>query len=68
MEMTLDYETTRRMVTCPSGGVDFQPLLDRLDETTNLDLYTMSTDWYTIGRQFIMKCKGTKGDLLVTWN
>ena len=63
MDLTMNYQHVRDFV----DSHNWDQLLEALNLKTNLDLYSVSTDWYKLGRQFILKAKGAKGDLIISW-
>ena len=59
MDITIDYEMAKTL------GVE--KLLTYLEDFyPELDLYSISTDWAD-DRQYIAKCRGSKGDLIISW-
>jgi len=42
-------------------------IMELLNSITNFDLYTMSLDWRE-SVDYILKCKGAEGDVLVYWS
>jgi len=42
-------------------------ILELLNSITKFDLYSMSTNWRN-SDEYILKCKGANGDVLVYWN
>lgn len=63
MELAMDYQTLRTI--CIKLGRDkfFNMFCDMYK---NLDFYTMSVDWMD-NKQYILKFKGSCGDLIVSW-
>ena len=42
-------------------------ILELLDSITKFDLYDMSLDWRE-SAEYILKCRGADGDVLVYWS
>ena len=42
-------------------------IIELLNSITKFDLYSMSLDWRE-SAEYILKCKGAEGDVLVYWN
>lgn len=69
MEITLDYAATKAF----AEDKGMQALLEALDRKASilaghaLELYSLSLDWLRIGPQFILKAKGARGDVIVSW-
>ena len=59
MEMTLNYELMKHKTD--------QQIMTQLNQLSELQLFSMSSDWRE-NRKYILKLKGSKGDLLVYWN
>jgi len=42
-------------------------IIELLNSITKFDLYSMSLDWRE-SAEYILKCKGAEGDVLVYWS
>ena len=42
-------------------------IIELLNSITKFDLYSMSLDWRE-SEEYILKCKGAEGDVLVYWS
>jgi len=59
MEFTLNRYTFLKLTN--------NEIMELLNSITKFDLYTMSLDWRK-SAEYILKCKGAEGDVLVYWS
>ena len=59
MEITLNRNTFLKLSN--------DEIIELLNSITKFDLYTMSLDWRE-SAEYILKCKGANGDVLVYWS
>jgi hypothetical protein len=62
VDIELDYDET---VNLFKKGTNDE-FLDYLNDVCDYDLYSFSLDWIQ-NRRYVLKAKGTKGDLVVRW-
>jgi len=58
MEFTLNRNTLLKLSN--------DEIMELLNSITKFDLYSMSLDWRK-SEEYILKCKGAEGDVLVYW-
>lgn len=64
MEIKMDIKTARKLV----DALDWDGFIAHFKNTYDeLDLYRCGTSWYG-NSKYICKIRGTRGDLLITWN
>ena len=59
MEFTLNRNTLLKLTN--------DEIMELLNSITKFDLYSMSLDWRK-STEYILKCKGANGDVLVYWS
>jgi len=59
MEFTLNRNTFLKLTN--------DEIIELLNSITKLDLYSISLDWRN-SAEYILKCKGANGDVLVYWS
>lgn len=64
----MEIEASRVAFRSIVDTLGWDALLAALDTFGGLELYSVSQDWYIYdSRRFVLKAKGARGDLIVTW-
>lgn len=58
MNFKLNYETLCKLTN--------EEIMSLFETLTKFNLYSMSTGWRS-NREYILKMKGSKGDIIVSW-
>ena len=58
MDFKLNYETMLKLTN--------NEIMDLFEQLTNFNLFSMNISWRK-SREYILKLKGQKGDVVITW-